>query len=132
VTTGNCRRSYIALDRRLNWLVTPQKWNEAKKIREMLAAHTPYTKVEPLWARLRTEMEEDLKARQDKLDADNATIDADQGKRRADMKAFNEMMERREAVVAVREQPTQRKRVNNLQEDVESTAPGKERKVIHH
>jgi hypothetical protein len=39
------------------------------------------------------------------------------------------------AVVAVREQPPQRERErkkNNLQEDVESTAPRKKGKVIHH
>jgi hypothetical protein len=37
-----------------------------------------------------------------------------------------------EAVVAVREQPPHRERKkNNLQEDVESTAPGKEGNAIH-
>jgi hypothetical protein len=36
------------------------------------------------------------------------------------------------AVVAVKEQPPQRKKKKNLQENVESTAPGKEGKVIHH
>jgi hypothetical protein len=41
-------------------------------------------------------MEEGIKARQDKLDADNAKIVADREKRRADMEALNEMMERRE------------------------------------
>jgi hypothetical protein len=35
-------------------------------------------------------------------------------------------------VVAVREQPLQRERIkNDLQEDAESTDPGKEGKVIH-
>jgi hypothetical protein len=42
-------------------------------------------------------MEENTKAKQDKLLADWAKIDADQEKRRADLKAFNEMTERREA-----------------------------------
>jgi hypothetical protein len=43
------------------------------------------------------EMEENMKAKQDKLLADWAKIDADREKRRADLKAFNKMMERREA-----------------------------------
>jgi hypothetical protein len=42
-------------------------------------------------------MEEDIKARQDKLHANWAKVDADREKRRADMKAFNELMEGREA-----------------------------------
>jgi hypothetical protein len=33
-----------------------------QQIREMLAVHAPYAQVEPLWTRLWTEMEEDLKA----------------------------------------------------------------------
>jgi hypothetical protein len=49
----------------------------------MLAAHVHYAQVEPLWTCLRARMEEDIKARQDKLDTDNAKRDADQGKRRA-------------------------------------------------
>jgi hypothetical protein len=42
-------------------------------------------------------MEEDIKARQDKLHAYSAKIDVDREQRRADMKASNEMMEGREA-----------------------------------
>jgi hypothetical protein len=41
-------------------------------------------------------MEENMKAKQDKLFANWAKQDADREKRRADMKAFNEMAERRE------------------------------------
>jgi hypothetical protein len=63
-----------------------------QQVRETLAAHAPYAQVEPLWTRLRAEMEEDIKSRQDKLHADWAKIDADQRKKKkADMKAFNEM-----------------------------------------
>jgi hypothetical protein len=43
-----------------------------QQIRDTLAAHAP----------VRVEMDEDIKASQDKLDADR-------GKRRADMEAFN-------------------------------------------
>jgi hypothetical protein len=55
---------------------------------ELEEADTNHAKMEPLWARLRTEMEEDIKAKQDKLDTDRA---------KAKMKAINELMERREA-----------------------------------
>jgi hypothetical protein len=41
-----------------------------QQIREMLAAHARYAQVEPLWNRLRAEMEEDIKARQVKLQTD--------------------------------------------------------------
>jgi hypothetical protein len=41
-------------------------------------------------------MEEDIKSRQDKLGVDRAKIDAVEEKRKADMKAFNEMMARSE------------------------------------
>jgi hypothetical protein len=43
----------------------------------MLAANTHYTQMEPLWTCLVAEMEEDIKAREDKLDADNAKRDAE-------------------------------------------------------
>jgi Skp family chaperone for outer membrane proteins len=66
-----------------------------QEIREMLATHAHYAQMEPLWTRLRAEMEEDIKARQDKLHADWAKMDADREKRRADIKAFNEMKEGR-------------------------------------
>jgi Skp family chaperone for outer membrane proteins len=56
-----------------------------------------YAKLESLWTRLRPEMEEDMKAKQDKLAADTAKMDADREKRKAGMKAFSEIMERREA-----------------------------------
>jgi hypothetical protein len=52
-----------------------------QQIREMLATHAPYTQVKPLWTRLRTEMEEDLKAWQYKLDTDNVKINADPRKK---------------------------------------------------
>jgi hypothetical protein len=65
----------------------------------MLAVNAHYTQMEPLWARLWAKMEEDIKASQDKLDANWAKIDADREKRRAGMKAFNEMMKRREAEI---------------------------------
>jgi hypothetical protein len=54
-------------------------------------------KMEPLWTCLWAEMEADIKARQDKLDANWANINASLEKRKANMKAMNEMMERREA-----------------------------------
>jgi hypothetical protein len=53
--------------------------------------------MEPLWTRLQAEREQDVKAKQEKPRADWAKIDADREERKADMKAFNEMMERREA-----------------------------------
>jgi hypothetical protein len=56
-----------------------------------------YAKMEPLWIRLRAEREKDMKAKQDKLHADWAKTDTDQDKRRATMKAVNEMTEKREA-----------------------------------
>jgi Skp family chaperone for outer membrane proteins len=59
-----------------------------QQIREILATHVHYAQVE---------MEEDIKARQDKLDADNTKKDAGQEKRRADIKAFNKMMNRGDA-----------------------------------
>jgi hypothetical protein len=62
-----------------------------------MAMRTLYAQVDPLWTHLRDEIEEDIKARQDKSDVNNAKRDANQEKRRADMKAYNEMMERREA-----------------------------------
>jgi type II secretory pathway component PulK len=68
-----------------------------QQIREMLGAHTHYTQMEHLRTHLRAEMEKDIKGRQNKFNADRVKTDADQEKRRADMKAFNEMMERREA-----------------------------------
>jgi hypothetical protein len=67
-----------------------------QQIREMLATHAHYTQMEPLLTRLQAKMEEDIKARQDKLDTDRVKIDVDQEKRKADIKAFNEIMERRE------------------------------------
>jgi hypothetical protein len=42
-------------------------------------------------------MEEDMKVKQHELTADTTKRDAEGEKRKADMKAFNEMMERREA-----------------------------------
>jgi hypothetical protein len=47
----------------------------------MLVVHAPYTKVETLWTCLQTKMEEDLKARQDKLDSNNAKTDANREKK---------------------------------------------------
>jgi hypothetical protein len=66
-----------------------------QQTREMLAMHAHYAQMEPLWSHLRAKVEEDIKARQDRLHADWAKINADQ-ERRADMKALNEMMEGRE------------------------------------
>jgi uncharacterized damage-inducible protein DinB len=63
----------------------------------MLAAHTYCAQLEPLWIHLRVEMEEDIKAMQDKLHADWAKVDAYREKRKADIEAFDEMMEGREA-----------------------------------
>jgi hypothetical protein len=57
---------------------------------ELEEADAQNAKMEPLWTHLWTEMEADIKARQDKLDADLE-------KKKADMKAFNEMMEKKEA-----------------------------------
>jgi hypothetical protein len=51
-------------------------------------------------------MEEDIKVRQDKLHADWPKIDADRGKRRANMKAFNERWRERR----LKEKPTKRRR----------------------
>jgi hypothetical protein len=48
-----------------------------QKIREMLGLHTHYAQV---CTRLRAEIEEDIKAKQDKLHADWAKIDADREK----------------------------------------------------
>jgi hypothetical protein len=52
-----------------------------QQIREILAANTHHAQVEPLWTRLRIEMEEDIKARQDKLDPDNANREAYRNKK---------------------------------------------------
>jgi hypothetical protein len=42
-------------------------------------------------------MEEDMKAKQAELEADTAKRGAEGEKKKADMKAFNEIMEKREA-----------------------------------
>jgi alkylhydroperoxidase/carboxymuconolactone decarboxylase family protein YurZ len=47
-----------------------------QQIREMLATYAHYAQVEALWNHLRAKMEEDIKAKQDKLCADWAKTDA--------------------------------------------------------
>jgi hypothetical protein len=56
----------------------------------MLAAHFHYAQMEPLRTCLWAEMGDNINPGQDKLHADR-------GERKADMRAFNEMIERREA-----------------------------------
>jgi hypothetical protein len=41
-----------------------------QQIREMLTTHSHYAQVKSLWTHLQAEMEDDIKARQDKLDAE--------------------------------------------------------------
>jgi hypothetical protein len=79
-----------------------------RQIREMISvaeallsinpkeAQAHYEKMEPLWIRLRAEREDDIKAKQDKSCPNWAKLDANREERKADMKAFNEMMTRRE------------------------------------
>jgi hypothetical protein len=66
-------------------------------------AQAHYTKMEPLWTRLQAESKEDTKAKQDKTCTDWAKRDTNREKKKADMKAFNGMMERREAERKVKE-----------------------------
>jgi hypothetical protein len=67
-----------------------------EQTREMWAMNANYTQIKPLLTCLRVEMEEDMEAKQAELEAYLAKLDTEQEKRMADMKAFKEMMERRE------------------------------------
>jgi hypothetical protein len=53
-----------------------------QQMKDMLAAHTYGAQMEPLWTLFQAEMEDDIKARQNKLDTDNAMLDADREKGR--------------------------------------------------
>jgi hypothetical protein len=48
-----------------------------QQIREMLATHGPYAKMESLWTHLQAKMEENIKARHKKLDVNDTKIKAD-------------------------------------------------------
>jgi hypothetical protein len=82
---------------------TMQQIREMISVAEVLIRPSPkeapahYAKMEPSWTRLQAEREEDIKAKEEKSRAIWAKIDADREKRKADMKAFNEMLEGREA-----------------------------------
>jgi hypothetical protein len=95
---------------------TTKREQTMRQIREMMSvaealistnpkeAQAHYAKMEPLWTRLWAERGEDTEAKQEKSRADWAKIDANREKRKVDMKAFNEMMERR-----LKEKPTRRR-----------------------